>query len=232
MIPKVIHYIWLGGKKNSIVEKSISTWERAAPNFQIREWNETNLPNFTNQFYRDAMASHDYAFASDYARLKILEKHGGIYIDTDMFLLSNPNKILKNRDLVFGIQDKNMIFSTSFIASTPNQEFIRKALKVYEQTEYTPKTLVANTELLSPLMFETYGFKHVAKTQVKGNVVAYSPKILLQPSFSAVAMHIGTKTWTSHSRHDCLRIKLRQHIKNQFEAGIFSLLNSVGRRIF
>lgn len=232
MIPKVIHYIWLGGEKSSIVKKSINTWEKVASDFQIIEWNETNLPNFTNQFYRDAMANHDYAFASDYARLKILEKYGGIYMDTDMFLLSNPGKILKNKDLVFGIQDKDMIFSTSFIASIPNQEFIRKALKIYGKLKYTQKTLIANTELLSPVIFEMYGFNHIAKTQVKGKVVAYSPKILLQPSFNAVAMHIGAKTWASHDRHDQLRIKLRQHITNRFEAGIFSLFNSVGRHIF
>jgi mannosyltransferase OCH1-like enzyme len=232
MIPKIIHYIWFGNTQNNITKKSINTWKKRAPEYEIIEWNERNLPDYENEFYQKALSNKDYAFASDYARLRILQQYGGIYMDTDMYLLKDPHKILTNKDLVFGIQDKDMIFSTSFIASAPNQEFIRKALKVYEQTEYTPKTLVANTELLSPLMFETYGFKHVAKTQVKGSVVAYSPKILLQPSFNAVAIHIGTKTWTSHSRHDRLRIKLRQHIKNQFEAGIFSLLNSVGRHIF
>lgn len=232
MIPNVIHYIWFGKEKNPIVKKSIKTWEKAAPNFRIIEWNETNLPNFTNQFYRDAISNRDYAFASDYARLKILEKNGGVYIDTDMFLLSNPSEILKNRDLVFGIQDKNMIFSTSFIASAPNQKFIKKALNIYEGLKYTKGNLIANTELLSPLMFDMYGFKHVAKTQIKGKIAAYSPKILLQPSFHTIAMHIGEKSWDTHSRHDQIRILLRKHINNQFEAGIFSLLNSVGRRIF
>ncbi|MEK1482564.1 hypothetical protein HCZ88_10375 [Limosilactobacillus fermentum] len=232
MIPKTIHYIWLGGEKNTIAKKAIETWRKRAPEYQIIEWNEQNLPKFTNSFYKEALINNDYAFASDYARLRILKEYGGVYIDTDMFLLSDPSSILKNKDLAFGILDKDMIFSTSIIASIPNQEFINEALKLYNHLSYDKGKIKTNTELLSPLMFKMYDFKHEVRTQIRGRIAAYSPNILLQPSFSAVAMHIGTKTWTSYSRHDHLRIKLRQHIKNQFEAGIFSLINSVGRRIF
>lgn len=234
MILKKIHYIWFGGPKPNSLKTALQTWKKNSPEYSIVEWNEENLPYFNNEFYREALKQKNYAFASDYARLKILEKYGGVYIDTDMYLLKNISSILKNRELVFGILDKKYIFSTSFIACIPNQPFIKKSLEIYKNISYEEGHKIPNTALLSPLMSNMYNFEKKDRTQKRknGKVVAYNSNILLQPSFSAVALHIGEKTWAPHTRHDKLRIKLRQHIKNQFEAGIFSLLNSVGRRIF
>lgn len=231
MIPKIIHYIWLGGEKDEIIQKAIHTWKKRAPEFRIIEWNEKNLPKYENSFYQEALKDKNYAIASDYARLSILKKYGGVYMDTDMFLLANPSNLLTNKDLVFGIQNKDIIFSAGFIASIPGQEFISRALNVYNRVEYNKEKLIANTALLSPLMFSMYEFEHKAKTQVRGKVVAYNPNVLLQPSFKSVAMHIGEKAWMDHTIHDKLRIRFRQHITNQLEAGIFAIVNNIGRKI-
>lgn len=231
MIPKVIHYIWFGPEKSIIVKKAIETWEKRAPEYQIVEWNEHNLPDYQNTFYQKALENDDYAFASDYARLRILQQYGGIYMDADMYLLKNPSELLKNRDLVFGIQNKEVIISAGFIAAVPNQPFIKAAINLYENTPYTKGTNKPNTELLSPLIFKKYKFKHVDQTQVNGRVTAFNSDILLQPSFRAVALHIGEKTWAAHSRHDEIRIKMRQHITNQFSAGVFRIANDIFRKI-
>lgn len=213
MIPKKIHYIWFGGEKNQIAKKSIAIWHKRAPEYQIIEWNENNLPNYQNKFYQDALKHHDYAFASDYARLRILKQYGGVYMDTDMYLLRNPSNILKNKELAFSIQDPNVIFSTCFIAAEPRQPFIKKALGLYNKLIYRHGKNKPNTELLSPLMFQQYGFTHADKVQRKGRVFAFDSNVFLQPSFRAVSLHIGEKVWTSHSKHDQIRIELRQHIK-------------------
>ena len=231
-IPKKIHYIWFGGEKNEIAKRAIETWKKRAPKYQIVEWNEYNLPNYKNKFYQAALKNKDYAFASDYARLEILKKYGGVYMDTDMYLLKDPIKILKDKELVFSIQDRNVIISTSFIAAQANQTFIKEALKIYDTVSYRKGFNKPNTELLSPLIFRLYGFKNEDRVQLKGRVVAFGSDVLLQPTFRAVAMHIGEKSWESHSRHDNMRILLRKHIQNRLEAGIFSFFNNIGRRIF
>lgn len=231
MIPKRINYIWLGGEKNLIAKKAINTWRKRAPEYQIVEWNEYNLPNFHNKFYQDALKNNDYAFASDYARLKILQAYGGIYMDTDMYLLKNPSEILKGKDLVFGILNSNVIVSTSFIAAKPNQDFIKKALQLYDDLLYVKNHNEPNTKILSPLAFQMYNFEHQDYTQEKGKIVAYNSNLLLQPSFKSIALHIGEKVWASHDRHDQLRIKTRQCITNQFEAGTFRIINDIFRKI-
>lgn len=231
MIPQKIHYIWFGGKKNKIALEAIKTWRRYASEYKIIEWNEHNLPKFQNKFYQTALKNKDYAFASDYARLKVLQKYGGIYMDTDMYLLQNPSQIIKDKDLVFSIQDPNVIISTGFIAAEPNQDFIKAAISLYEELPYNKNENRPNTEVLSPLIFKMYNFKHTDRTQSKGKAVAYSSNILLQPSFKSVAVHIGEKVWAPHTKHDQLRIRMRQHIKNPFEAGAFRIVNDIFRKL-
>lgn len=233
MIPRKIHYVWFGGAKPNNLKIALKTWKKKSPGYSIIEWNEKNSPYFDNTFYREALRQKDYAFASDYARLKILEKYGGVYIDTDMYLLKNIESVLKGHELVFGILNKDNIFSTSFIASIPNQPFIKKALDVYKNLSYEQGHKIPNTALLSPLMSDMYNFEKKDRTQKKenGKIIAYNSNILLQPSFIAVALHIGEKTWAPHTRHDKLRIKAREHITNQFSAGIFRIANDIFRRI-
>ena len=88
-IPKVIHYCWFGGNpKSEIILKCISSWKKFCPEYQIVEWNEQNFDVNAIPFMRDAYRAKKWAFVSDVARLKILYEHGGIYMDTDVELLS------------------------------------------------------------------------------------------------------------------------------------------------
>lgn len=233
MIPKIIHYIWFGGDKNPIVLKAIKTWKKNAPDYEIKEWNEKDFSEEKNEFFRNALKNKDYAFASDYARLLILKKYGGLYLDTDMYLLKNPTSKIAGRDLAFSIQDPQVIFSTSFIAAKPEQEFIRKALALYQKTEYVNGKMVPNTELLSPLLTSMYNFESLDKTQVRMNdkIIAYNSNVFLQPSFSSVAMHVGEKSWSAHTKHDNIRIKMRQNITTSVEAGFFRFFNDIFRRL-
>lgn len=148
-----------------------------------------------------------------------------------MYLLDEIDPVLRNRELVFGILNEDYIFSTSLIASIPNQNFIKRALEVYNGLSYEQGHKIPNTVLLSPLMFNMYNFekKDITQEREDNRVIAYNSNILLQPSFNAVALHIGEKTWASHTKHDRLRIKTRKHIKNQFSAGIFRIANDLFR---
>ncbi|KRN58361.1 glycosyltransferase family 32 protein [Limosilactobacillus secaliphilus] len=231
MISKKIHYIWFGESKPNSLIKAIKTWERHAPKYEIIEWNEENLPKYKNNFYQRALSNKDYAFASDYARLKILQQYGGVYMDTDMYLLKDPSNILANKELAFSIQDPKVIISTSFIAACPGQDFINKAIELYDNLPYEFGKNRPNTEVLSPLLFKMYKFNHSIKTQRRGKVTAFEPDIFLQPSFKTVALHIGEKAWAPHTTHDKLRIIAREHITNQISAGIFRIANDFFRKI-
>ncbi len=109
MIPKVIHYCWFGeSPKTLIVERCIHSWKTYCPDYEIIEWNESNSDQFSNKFYRQALRKKQYAFAADYIRIRVLEKFGGIYLDTDMLLINNINHLL-HLDFFIGKEDENYI---------------------------------------------------------------------------------------------------------------------------
>lgn len=87
MIPKIIHCFWAGGPKTKLAEKCLASWCRFAPDYEIREWNLSNLSSFSD-FFRDAVAARKWAMASDWARMAVLKEHGGIYLDLDVELVA------------------------------------------------------------------------------------------------------------------------------------------------
>ena len=96
MIPKIIHYCWFGGKplpKTAI--KCINSWKNYFPDFEIKEWNETNYDVEKIPYIAEAYYKKKYAFVSDYARFDILYKFGGVYFDTDVEVIKSFNDILE-----------------------------------------------------------------------------------------------------------------------------------------
>lgn len=94
---KTIHYIWFGKRPLSeSAKRCIESWKKYMPDYHIVKWDETNFNMDENKYFKEAYENGQYAFASDYARLKILYENGGIYFDTDVELLRPiPEKFLQ-----------------------------------------------------------------------------------------------------------------------------------------
>ena len=96
MIPKKIHYIWFGGNPlTPLANKCIASWKKYCPDYEIVRWDESNFDIEQNRYCKEACDAKKWAFASDYARFKILYENGGIYLDTDVELLKPLDEILE-----------------------------------------------------------------------------------------------------------------------------------------
>lgn len=111
MIPKVIHYCWFGGNplpKSAI--KCINSWKKFLPDYEIKEWNESNYDVHKIPYIHEAYEAKKYAFVSDYARFDILYHEGGVYFDTDVEVIRSIDDIIE-RGPFMGIEvemsDKN-----------------------------------------------------------------------------------------------------------------------------
>ncbi|HBN5713989.1 TPA: glycosyltransferase, partial [Morganella morganii] len=90
IIPKKIHYVWVGNKpKPQLVLDCISTWEAHFPDYEIIEWNNEKFKDISNKYAEEAFANKRWAFVSDYIRLHALYHEGGIYLDTDVEVTNN-----------------------------------------------------------------------------------------------------------------------------------------------
>ena len=135
MIPKIIHYCWFGrGKKSELITKCIESWKKYCPDFEIREWNEDNFDINSNTFVKEAYESKKWAFVTDYVRLYALYNYGGIYMDTDVELLTDIEKFLCHSSFS-GFEDYKSI-PTAIMGSQKGNEWIGKLLSYYDDRHF------------------------------------------------------------------------------------------------
>lgn len=135
MIPKKIHYIWLGGKeKNKLSELCINSWKRVMPEYEIFEWNENTLDIEAlckkNRFLARCFELKLWAFVSDYIRLYVLYSEGGIYLDTDVETLKSYDSLLDNK--VFMGYERGQYIATAVIGAEQGNPLIKRLMKFYE----------------------------------------------------------------------------------------------------
>ena len=105
MIPKVIHYCWFGGNplpKSAI--KCIDSWKKFLPDYEIKEWNESNFDINLIPYTREAYEMKKYAYVSDVARFLVLYREGGVYFDTDVEVVKPLDDIIE-AGAFMGIED-------------------------------------------------------------------------------------------------------------------------------
>lgn len=107
MIPKIIHYCWFGPKAYSrTVRRCLATWRKHLSGYEFMLWNERScsayaaqfgLPNpMEHPFVVSAYRVEKYAFVADYVRFWALYYMGGIYLDTDMYVVRSFDALLDN----------------------------------------------------------------------------------------------------------------------------------------
>jgi hypothetical protein len=96
MIPRRLHYVWVGSKLPDKQRAFIDTWQKTNPRYELIEWNEDNIDMKLPAIAR-AYARHRWATVSDIARLIAVYKQGGIYLDTDFRIYRPLDSLLGHR---------------------------------------------------------------------------------------------------------------------------------------
>lgn len=94
VIPKNIHFIWLGSPFPQKYERLKNTWINQHPEWNIKVWNDTDAESFGMVNKKLFDNTTNYGIKSDIFRYEILFKHGGIYIDTDFECFQSFNDLL------------------------------------------------------------------------------------------------------------------------------------------
>ncbi|PRY82462.1 glycosyltransferase family 32 protein [Alkalibacterium olivapovliticus] len=131
MIPKVIHYIWLGDTMPNELQNYVNSWEKALPDYTFIKWSMSNWNNESKYpIVRDCLANKMYAHASDIIRLDVLLSYGGIYLDTDVSIHKSFDSLL-DTPLFLGRIYRNLLGS-AVIGSEKNNQLLKTILKEYE----------------------------------------------------------------------------------------------------
>jgi mannosyltransferase OCH1-like enzyme len=87
-IPRLLHQIWVGPRP--IPERWTGTWRRLNPDFGYRLWDEGSIEALglrNGALYRRYLRAGIFDGAADVARIEILHRFGGVYVDADSVAL-------------------------------------------------------------------------------------------------------------------------------------------------
>ena len=133
-IPKKIHYLWISETKTPAVERCLASWKKHLNDYEIMEWNSTNFPYSEFLFAKEAFSKKKWAFVTDYFRLWVLEKFGGIYLDADVTVNDNFDKFLEKK-LFIGTEFTDQI-AAHVIGAEAGHPFLRRCLEYYKDRHF------------------------------------------------------------------------------------------------
>lgn len=135
MIPKKIHYCWFGGNPlPEDAQKCIASWRKFLPDYEIKEWNESNFDINGNIYVKQAYEARKFAFVTDYVRLYALATEGGIYMDTDVEVLKSYDPFLHH--VAFSGFENNNYVPTGMMASEAGGKWATELLDEYNHRAF------------------------------------------------------------------------------------------------
>lgn len=203
-IPKVIHYTWFGkGKKQRLC---IESWKKYCPDYEILEWNETNYDIHKNRYIEQAYERKKWAYVSDYARLDILYRYGGVYLDTDVELWKSMDELLTTEAfLCFG--EWPAPNSGAGIGCVKGHTIIKEMIGVREHIDFIqedgsddPHTN-SNYEMQALMQ---HGFRMNFEYQMKDGIALYPPDVIAPVSVTgrdsfvterSIGIHYCNNSW-------------------------------------
>ena len=246
-IPKIIHYCWVGGSpKPQSVLYCIESWKRCCPDYEIREWNETNYDFTKNAYMRQAYEAKKWGFVPDYARLDIVYEHGGIYLDTDVEMVRSFDHLLENESF-FGFEDtgdgENYVNCGHGFGAVPRHPAIRKARDLYTHLSFVNSDGTLN--LLASPYYTTRALRQMGLVQENrdqhfSGVQVYASDVLCPKNFRTgklrrtertVSIHHFTASWVDEKIK--AEMAHQQKIKNRFGnkmGGYILLAESVAQK--
>ena len=179
MIPKIIHACWFGTLPIPEEHKKyIEGWRKVMPNYEIRVWTYDDFSKELTgsyKFFEESVQRKAWAFTSDFFRVYILKKYGGIYVDTDVEILKPFDEFLNAHLFMSYIFDDSI--GTAVIGVEPNSPIMNDWLKILQDDyEKTGEFTVSNFWVTKYFLDKVAGFKLDGKRQSLPGGIELYPK--------------------------------------------------------
>lgn len=204
-IPKVIHYFWFGKNPESdLIKKCISSWRKYNPDYEIKRWDESNFNiDISVDYVKEAYLAKKWAFVSDYARFYVLNKYGGIYLDTDVEVLKSLDPIIdKGPFLALEHDNYDSIAPGLGMASLPNNVLLEKMLKDYKNRHFKKDNGFYDETPVGVRMTEEFllkdGLKKVSGIQKIDGFWIYPKEYFCPLDFQTGETNITENTYAIH----------------------------------
>ena len=201
IIPKKIHYIWIGKKELPVqFVKNIETWKIYNPDYEIIRWDETNYDFNKCAYLREAYENQAWGFATNYARLDIIHKYGGIYLDTDVEVIHNLDVLLKDKAF-FNMGCSERVNNGCGFGAVKNCSIVRDIMSEYEQAHFisqSGKLIKKQAHIYLNRVLKQYGFNIVNQYQNINGIVLYPSEVMSPLTIEGMSNMFSDKTLSIH----------------------------------
>ncbi len=217
MIPKTIHYCWFGGKAlPKSAHKCINSWRKFLPDYEIKEWNESNFDVNMVPYTAEAHAAKKYAFVSDFARFWILHQEGGVYFDTDVEVIRPMDDILQ-AGAFMGMENQESVAPGLGLAVEAGHPLYRWYLDYFSDKHFTPQQPSMIPVLREKLL--TLGWQQEMRIQNVEGITIYPPDYFCPQEMMGAPIRLTENTRSIH-HFDCtwlsattrFRVRLFSHL--------------------
>lgn len=144
-IPKIIWTFWDNDIIPDYLQVNVNTWKKKYPDWEVNILSYNNLNNYVDiNFINKFKDKVNHTLFSDFLRLELLSKHGGLWLDIGIFFINNSfindiyNNMILNKYDVFLYEykkktiDNNLPYLENwFIMSPKNSIFINDINKQF-----------------------------------------------------------------------------------------------------
>lgn len=203
LIPKKIHYCWFSRSPiPDRIQECMNTWKRFCPDYEIVRWDESNYDIGKSTYMKQAYAHRKWSFVSDFARLDILYRHGGIYLDTDVEMLRSPDALLYQPGFC-GVEKWGFVNTGAGIGAYPGNPIVKAMLDFRKRAVFVRDDGTLN--LTTCGYYETLplialGLKPGGDTQTVGGgkMTVYASEFFQPFDYVSGETHITQNTFSIH----------------------------------
>ena len=173
MIPRIIHYCWFGkGNRNRVIRRCIRSWAAVMPEYEIREWNESNLPP-ENAYLNEVLSRGLWSKAANYVRLYALLVEGGIYLDTDVEALRSFDPLLSHECFIGFQQREDGVdwVNNAILGAQSGHQYIRDCMDATLKAFDADHTILRGPQVATAVLREHGLIKYGLQTV--GGVTVY-----------------------------------------------------------
>lgn len=191
-----LHLCWFSGDPYpELIQRCIDSWRRCLPQYEIKVWTYDMAAATGIPFVLEALQERKWAFAADAIRLYALYHDGGVYMDSDVYVLRDftpmlthpfvscielfPDKVVPSQIDADGHRlptveaVEGIAIQAAWMYAEPHHPFVGGLLQYYLThhfiLESEPQKRL-NTSIISPQIYareaEPLGFRYVNERQL------------------------------------------------------------------
>lgn len=201
-IPPILHYFWFGNKeKPAVTKKCIESWKKYCKGWEIIEWSEKNYNVRKNRFVKEVYEYGHYSALSSYARFDVVNRYGGIYVDTDVEIVKSLEP-LRYHDSYMGFEVSNYINSGHGFGGCRNNDLFAENVDIYDHMSFYRGTefVYKPAPFITSEMLANHGLRLDGTAQKIGNTFFY-PSNYFDPALQiplecTYSVHRYTSLWS------------------------------------